>query len=219
MFVISSAVSAIYLKTLNLVNILILTGGRRETGLLLTINEFDIAIDTPRPVITYQRTKAEKTDYERWTRANRVALSILESGMTDTRAGFVRGGIKKQDLAADYLKVIEKKFKESHKAKISQYMSMLTTYKIDNAGSIRDHIMNMTDVAEKLNSMEVNIGEKQLVFMILQALPIKYSQLKVSYNTQDKSWDVDEPIAQCIQEETWQRQEKGKDAETVNFVQ
>ncbi|KAM2244829.1 hypothetical protein TB2_038444 [Malus domestica] len=45
------------------------------------------------------------------------------------------------------------------------------------------------------------------------------SQLKVSYNTQDKSWDIDELIAQCVQEETRQKQEKGKDVETVNFVQ
>ena len=33
------------------------------------------------------------------------------------------------------------------------------------------------------------------------------------------SWDVDELIAQCVQEETRQRQEKAKDIETVNFVQ
>ncbi|KAM1653592.1 hypothetical protein ACFX14_006156 [Malus domestica] len=45
------------------------------------------------------------------------------------------------------------------------------------------------------------------------------SQLKVSYNTQDKSWDIDELIAQCVQEETRQKQERGKDVETVNFVQ
>ncbi|KAM2016589.1 hypothetical protein ACFX16_046986 [Malus domestica] len=197
MFVISSAAFAISLKTLNLSNIPILTGGgnykkwRREIGLLLTINEYDIAIDTPKPVITDQSTRTEKADHERWIRANKVALSILESGMTD----IVRGGIKTHDLAAEYLKSIEKKFKESQKAEISQYMSLLTTYKIDNAGSIRDHIMKITDAAEKLNSLDVNIGEKQLVFMILQALPNKYSQLKVSYNTQDKSWDVDELIA------------------------
>ena len=55
--------------------------------------------------------------------------------------------------------------------------------------------------------------------MILQALPSKYSQLKVSYNTQDKSWDIDELIAQCVQEETRQQQERGKDVEIVNFVQ
>ncbi|XP_028944074.1 uncharacterized protein [Malus domestica] len=45
------------------------------------------------------------------------------------------------------------------------------------------------------------------------------SQLKVSYNTQDKSWDIDELIAQCVQEETRQKLERGKDVETVNFVQ
>lgn len=51
--------------------------------------------------------------------------------------------------------------------------------------------MKMTDATKKLNLIDVNIGEKQLVFMILQAFPSKYSQLKVSYNTYDKSWDVD----------------------------
>ncbi|TQD95320.1 hypothetical protein C1H46_019112 [Malus baccata] len=147
-------------------------------------------------------------------RANKITLSVLESGMTDT----VRGGIKKHDLAVDYLKAIENKFKESEKAEISLYMSMLTTYKMDGNTSIRDHIMRMTDAAEKLNSMDVTIGEKQLVFMILQALPSKYSQLKVSYNTQDKTWTVDELIAQCVQEESRQKQERGKEVEAVNLV-
>ncbi|XP_070677738.1 uncharacterized protein [Malus domestica] len=77
----------------------------------------------------------------------------------------------------------------------------------------------MTDVAKNLNSMDVNIGENQLVFTILQALPSKYSQLKVSYNTLDKSWDIDELIAQCVQEETQQKQKKGKEIEEANFVQ
>lgn len=106
----------------------------------------------------------------------------------------MRGGIKKQDLATDYLKAIENKFKESEKVEISQYMSMLPTYKIDGNACIRDHIMKMIDAVEKLNSMDVNIVEKQLVFMILQALRAKYSKLKVSYNTQDKTWTVNELI-------------------------
>lgn len=209
------------MKTLNLANIPILTGGgnykkwRMDINLLLTLNEFDITIDNPKPVINDQSTKAEKKDFERWTRANKMALSILESGMTDT----IRGGIKKHDLAVDYLNAIEKKFKEFEKAEVSQYMSLLTTYKIEGTGSIRDHIMKMTDAVEKLNSMDVNIGEKQPVFMILQELPNKYIQLKVSYNTQDKNWDIDELIAQCVQEKTHQKQEKGKEIEDVNFVQ
>lgn len=45
-------------------------------------------------------------------RANMVTVSILDSGMIDT----IRGRIKKHDLAVDYLKAIEKKFKEFEKA-------------------------------------------------------------------------------------------------------
>ncbi|XP_048424645.1 uncharacterized protein LOC125470144 [Pyrus x bretschneideri] len=190
--------SAASLKTINLAAVPILTGGsnyrkwRREIELLLTLNEYDIALDMPQPAtLNDKSTKSEKMEFERWTRANKVSLSMLESGMTDT----VRGGIKKCYLAKDYLIAIENKFKESQKAEISQYMTLLTTYKFEGGGSIRDHIMKMTDAAEKLNSLDMNICEKQLVFMILQALPLKFSQLKVSYNTQDKTWTVDELIA------------------------
>ncbi|XP_070672125.1 uncharacterized protein [Malus domestica] len=162
--------SAVSLKTFNLASVPILIGGsnykkwRREIGLLLTLNELDIALDSPKPSeLMDKSTKVEKADSERWMRANKIALSILESAMTDT----VRGGIKKHALAVDYLKAIENKFKESEKAEISLYMSMLTTYKIDGNTSIRDHIMKMKDGAKKPNSMDVTIGEKQFVFMIL----------------------------------------------------
>ncbi|XP_048435305.1 metalloendoproteinase 1-MMP-like [Pyrus x bretschneideri] len=201
MFVISSATSAITLKTLNLANILILIAGsnykkwRREIGLLLTINEYDIVIDTPRPMITEQSTRAKNGDYERWTRANKIALSILESGMTDT----IRGGIKKHELAAEYLNAIEKKFQGSQKAKISQYMSLLTTNKIDNTSSIMDHITKMTD-AEKLNSMDVNIAPQlrlrpqwrellqhgqETHFSFSQAQSYENADLKISFGRGD----------------------------------
>ncbi|KAB2616984.1 hypothetical protein D8674_012853 [Pyrus ussuriensis x Pyrus communis] len=113
--------SAISLRTMNLANILILTRGgnykkwKKEIRLLLALNEFDIALDTPKPVLTNQSTRVEKADAERWVRANKMAFSILESAMIDT----VRGGIKKYDLAIDYLNAIERKFKESQKAEIN----------------------------------------------------------------------------------------------------
>lgn len=77
------------MKTLSLGNIPTLIGGNnykkwmRDINLLLTLNEFDIVIDNPKPVIIDQSTRAEKSDHERWTRANKVSLSILESGMTN----------------------------------------------------------------------------------------------------------------------------------------
>lgn len=91
----------------------------REIKLLLTLNEYDIALDTPRPE-TDKSTKTEKADFERRTKANKVALSILKSGMIDT----MRGGIKKCNLAKDYLKAVENKFKESENAEIAQHMSL-----------------------------------------------------------------------------------------------
>lgn len=83
-------------------------------------------MDTPQPTpLNDKSTKAENVEFERWKRANKVALSILESGMIET----VREGIKKCDLASDYLKAIKGKFKVSQKYEIAQYMTLLTTYK------------------------------------------------------------------------------------------
>ena len=69
----------------------ILTGGsnykkwRREIEFLLTLNEYDIALNTPQHApLTDKSTKAKKVDFERWTMVNKVALSILESGMAYT---------------------------------------------------------------------------------------------------------------------------------------
>ncbi|XP_048431275.1 uncharacterized protein LOC103956294 isoform X1 [Pyrus x bretschneideri] len=97
-------------------------------------------------------------------------------------------------------------------------MSLLTTYKCEGNGSIGDHILKLSDAAEKLNSMDVHISETQLVFMVLQALPAKYCQLKVSYNTQGNLWTLDELMAQCVQEERRLKQDKGKEIEAVNLV-
>lgn len=98
---------------------------------MLIINGYDIANDTAKPVTTFQSTRVEKVNHEMWLRANKVALSILESD-TDK----VHIDIKRHELAIDYLKAIEQKFRESHKDKISQYMPLLTTYVVDNAGLI-----------------------------------------------------------------------------------
>ena len=101
---------------------------REGNFFLLTLNEYDIALDTPQPApLTDKSSKVEKVKFERWTRANKVALSILESGTTETSCG----GIKKCDLANDYFKAIESKFKESQKTKIAWYMTFLTTYKFE----------------------------------------------------------------------------------------
>lgn len=105
---------------------------RRETGLLQTLNEYDIALDTHQlQSLTDKSTKDDKAEFERWTTANKVALSTL-SGMKDT----LRGGIKKHDLAVYYRRAIENKFKEPEKAEISHWMNVLTTFKFDVTGLI-----------------------------------------------------------------------------------
>ena len=88
--------------------------------------------------------------------------------------------------------------------------------KYDGVGSVREHILKMVDLAQKLKDLEVPMTDQFLVHMALNSLPPKYGQLRVSYNTQKDKWGIDELISMCAQEEDRLKKDKAVD---VNFVQ
>lgn len=68
--------------------------------------------------------------------------------MTET----IKGGIPVCDNAADFLKAIEEKFKESDKAETTNLMNSLSNMKYDENGSVREHCLKMIDIANKIKN-------------------------------------------------------------------
>jgi len=61
--------------------------------------------------------------------------------------------------------------------------------------------MEMSNLASKLKSLKLELGEDLLVHLVLISLPAHFGKFKVSYNTQKDKWSLNELISHCVQEE------------------
>lgn len=166
--------------------------------------DLDLALREDEPAaITDQSTAEQKQKKEKWDKSNRMSILIMKRTMAET----VRGGIPNNDNAKAFLEAVGAKFKESQKVETTFLMNALTTSRYDDSSGVREHIMKMIDVASKLNELEVPISDPILVNMAINSLSSKFEHLKVSYNTQKETWDLNELISICAQEEERQKQE------------
>ncbi|XP_020105304.1 uncharacterized protein LOC109721903 [Ananas comosus] len=94
-------------------------------------------------------------------------------------------------------------------------MNKLSSMKYSGNGSIREHIMEMRDIAAQLTALEVTISDSFLVHFILNSLPSEYVQFQISYNTHRDKWSINELLTMCVQEEGRLIQEKQN---AVNFI-
>jgi len=60
--------------------------------------------------------------------------------------------------------------------------------------------MEMSNLALKLKSLKLELGEDLLVHLVLVSLPVHFGKFKVSYNTQKDKWSLNELISHCVQE-------------------
>ena len=65
--------------------------------------------------------------------------------------------------AKEFLESIEKQFKSSNKALASMLIGTLTSKKYDGMTNIRKHILEMSNLAKQLKSMDMTISEPFLV--------------------------------------------------------
>ncbi|XP_048423734.1 uncharacterized protein LOC125469826 [Pyrus x bretschneideri] len=207
-----------HMTSLNFNNIETLTGSnykkwKEDVEMVLGLMDLDLALREEKPAaITAESTADHKAKVEKWERTNRMSLMIMRKAMAPS----VKGGVPKQDNAKDFLAAVGEKFKESDKAETGTFLTQITSMKFDGEGSVREHILKMVDLAQKLKDLEVPMTDQFLVHMALNSLPSKYGQLKVSYNTQKVKWGIDELITMCAQEEDRLKSDKSVD---VNFVQ
>ena len=98
------------------------------------------------------------------------------------------------------MKAIEEQFVTSNKALANTLMKKLSGKAFDNSKSVREHIMEMRDIAALLKSLKVEIPESFLVHFILNSLSSEYGPFKISYNTHKETWSINELLTMCVQE-------------------
>ncbi|XP_062153446.1 uncharacterized protein LOC133861673 [Alnus glutinosa] len=163
------------------------------------------------PALTDTSTALEMAKHERWERSNRLSLMFMQSHI----AKGIRGSIPECPKAKDFLKAVEAQFVSSTKAMASTLMKRLSSQAFDSSKGVREHIMEMRDIAAQLKSLEVEISESFLVHLVLNSLPPQYGPFKISYNTHKDNWSINELLTMCVQEEERLKHEK---PESVHLV-
>ncbi|XP_070681347.1 uncharacterized protein [Malus domestica] len=202
---------------LSLINIEKLNGNnfkawKQKIEIHLGMLEFDLAFRLPQPTaITEESTSLQMDSFAKWERANQMSILIMQNAMED----HIRGGISSCDLAKDYMEKIEEKFKRFDKVETRMYLLELINAKYDGVGSVKEHLLKLVNLSNKLNAMDIGITYQFLVHMALFSQSNDYKQIEVSYNTQNETWDINELIAICCQEEEMMKNAKH---DTIHLV-
>jgi hypothetical protein len=143
-----------------------------------------------------------KAEYEkvkaRWERSDRVTLMIMDHSI-DT---VIRGALPKSPKSdKDFMAKIEEHFQGSPKSNASMLMTKMMHAKYDGRGSVREHILKMIDMSNKLKDLEMPLPEPYVIHYILLSLSSIFENFKINYNGSDKKWTTAELIAKCSQEE------------------
>ncbi|KAL9690343.1 hypothetical protein QQ045_010741 [Rhodiola kirilowii] len=73
--------------------------------------------------------------------------------------------------------------------------------KYSGKGNVREHIMEISQLASKLKALKLELSENLLMHLVLFSLPSEYNQCRISYNCQREKWTLNELISFCMEEE------------------
>jgi hypothetical protein len=119
----------------------------------------------------YEKAKAQ------WERSDRVAFMIMDNAIDPA----IRGALPKiADNGKTFMAKIEEHFKGSSKANTSILMRKLMQAKYDGRGNVREHVLKMIDMSNKLNDLECPLPEPYVIHYIMISLPPCFGNFKIN---------------------------------------
>ncbi|XP_070682360.1 uncharacterized protein [Malus domestica] len=180
---------------------------KQDLEIVLGVMDMDLALRTEElPMPNKGCTLSQRSKHEKWENSNIISLMIIKRSMTDV----VCGGFPEATNSKEFMKSIEEKYKEYERTKTGNLMNSLTTIRYDGEWGICEYTLKVIDIAGKLRTLEVLISKTFLVHVIMNSLPISYTQLNVSYDTLQRKWDVNELITICVGEEVRIKKERAE---------
>ncbi|RVW95035.1 hypothetical protein CK203_040059 [Vitis vinifera] len=129
--------------------------------------DIDYAIRKDKPTIIDTSTTAEKALYEQWERSNRLSLMFIKTKISDG----IRGSVDQHNNVKALLKAIDEQFVTSNKALTNTLIMKFSSIRLTDLSGVREHIMQMKDIAAQLKTLEVEMSDSFLVHFILNTLP------------------------------------------------
>jgi hypothetical protein len=128
-------------------------------------------------ITEYEKAKAQ------WERSDTVALMIMDH-IIDLAIRGTR--LKTRSSAKEFMTKIEEHFQGSFKANANMLMTKMMNAKYTGQENMREHIMKLIDMPNKLKDLEMLLPESYLVHYIMLLLPTIFDNFKINYNESDK---------------------------------
>ncbi|XP_039827097.1 uncharacterized protein LOC120688791 [Panicum virgatum] len=189
----------------------------QKLEIALAMANIDLAITTPAPQEPEKPVRAQNeeaaawaireknydsamtrydADKTRWNDSNRKCLMVMKGSTSDA----IKMAIPDCDTASEYLAKVKSQFTGSSKAYAAILAEQLITKKY-TGGGIREHILEMSHMANKLKTMDMPLSEKFIVQLVFKSLPKAFEAFHVNYNAFPEDWGIDKLIGMCVQEE------------------
>ena len=115
-----------------------------------------------------ERIAAYEKEKDRWERSDRVALLIVDIAISPT----IRLALEKEPKSAkSFMTSIEEYFKGSTKFNASNLLSQLMSAKYNGQGNVREHIMGMVDIRDKLKDLDCPLNDATMLHHVMISLP------------------------------------------------
>jgi len=165
----------------------------------LGVLDLDLTFQVEKPAaITKSSSKEEKAHFKALERSNRLSLMFMRMSITS----HIKSTLPKIDDAKEFMKFVEERSQTVDKSLVGTLMSTLTTMKFDGSRTMHEHVIEMTNIAARLKSLEMAVDEGFLVQFILNSLPFEYGPFHMNYNTMKDKWNIHELHSMLVHEET-----------------
>jgi len=155
----------------------------------LGVLDLDLAILGEKPAtITDASSNEEKVHYKAWERSNTLSLMFMRMIV----AYSIKTTLPKIDNAKELMGLVGECSQKIDKSIIGTLMNTLTTMKFDDSRIMHEHVIEMTNITERLKTLGMVVNENFLIQFILNSLPSKYGPFQMSYNTIKDKWSVHE---------------------------
>jgi hypothetical protein len=82
---------------------------------------------------------------------------------------------------------------------------------------VRDHILRMSNVADRLKPLDLSIKDGFLIYLIFNSLLKEFKTFEVNFNSMNDKWTLEKFIAMCVQKEERIKRNNGG-ADNVNLA-
>ena len=106
------------------------------------------------PMPTNDSTFDVKTLHEKWEHSNLMSLMFMQSKMVKNIRGFIHNSRK----AKEFFTFVEQQFIASNKSLANTLISKLTIMKYNGVSGIKQHIMEMSNIENQLNTLKMSIS-------------------------------------------------------------